>query len=172
MPRGRPHASSLRKVESIWRLWARRAWHLPGRWPDRGRSTVARWTRRREPDLTLWQGESRLTRADEIFGTFYIHVASTQFTWACVHVAGGMYMTDRWCNNENQSEHLLLDYFFVHYSFPFFRRSSLGSINAHTYGVTFAAEAFCLRIRKVLDHRKTALNLTYQSTFAPHFGTF
>ena len=44
----------------IWRIW--RAWRLPGRWPDGGRSsTVARWTRRRAapvyapiPELT-WQ---------------------------------------------------------------------------------------------------------------------
>ena len=32
----------------IWRIRAWRAWHLPGRWPDRGRgNTVARWTPRR-----------------------------------------------------------------------------------------------------------------------------
>ena len=32
----------------IWRMWASRAWRLPGRWPDGGRrSTVPRWTRRR-----------------------------------------------------------------------------------------------------------------------------
>ena len=52
MPKGRPQASCLRQVES----WA---WRLSGRWPDGGRSTVAKWTRRRPapaylptPDLT------------------------------------------------------------------------------------------------------------------------
>ena len=49
----------------VWRIWAWRAWRLPGRWPDRGRrSTVARWTQRRAapaytpiPDIrppTVW----------------------------------------------------------------------------------------------------------------------
>ena len=43
-----------------WRIWAWRAWRLPGRWPDGDRrSTIARWTWRRVapayvpiPDLT------------------------------------------------------------------------------------------------------------------------
>ena len=33
---------------AIWRIWTWRVWHLPGWWPDGGRtSTVARWMRRR-----------------------------------------------------------------------------------------------------------------------------
>ena len=38
MPRGRPHASWLRQVESYLKDAAWRAWRLPGRWPDGGLS--------------------------------------------------------------------------------------------------------------------------------------
>ena len=38
MPRGRPHASRLRQVESYLKDMGMAAWRLPGRWPDGGLS--------------------------------------------------------------------------------------------------------------------------------------
>ena len=44
---GPEKVSFISEVYFIDKTASRRAWHLPGRWPDGGRrSTVARWTRR------------------------------------------------------------------------------------------------------------------------------
>ena len=43
MPRRRPQVYGCVRWRLIWRIWAWRAWRLPGRWPDGGHKRWLRW---------------------------------------------------------------------------------------------------------------------------------